>query len=149
MEIIEQNNKRLEELYQKVSPEKEELLKDFEYLNFIYPNFWGLIQAKKITKKIEEIQKKFNYFEYLKIKCEIAIREVIKAYLNGEELEHEAFDIIGKYMFYSANFYGQEPTDMDLILISRFGSGEFNFDEKDIIYEAFYGLEKDEIKKAR
>ena len=104
-----------------------------EKMQALYQNIQSEGKFKKIKNKL------FNYDEYnnyLKNVCEYNIRSILDKYLNEKALTIEEEETIRKYLFFSSNFYAgkaEGPDDYDLNLQSCFGSGNFNYEELELI----------------
>lgn len=81
----------------------------------------------------------FEYFEYLEKECELRLRIILDKKVNNIELDDNEKGLIAGYMFYSLlNHCGNCHDGPDLYtlgIISRYGSGEFNKEQLEIIKE--------------
>lgn len=106
-----------------------------EKMKNLYHEIHGL---KKLKSMIDKAIDNYSYNEYLKKVCEYNIRFIMKKYYNQEELTEEEMNAIQSYLFYSKNFYSsianpEGPSFMDLRLQSAYGSGNFDYEELDLI----------------
>lgn len=106
--------------------------KNKERIETLYQDIKSVGKLEKIKNSIFD---NLEYHKYLKKVCEYNIRSILLNYYNGKELTDKEKETLRNYSLFSGSFYDgkDSPDSSDIRLQSKFGSGDFDYEELDLI----------------